>query len=220
MDSAICLECNTPFQRKRQIGRAPKFCSRECYEKNYYRHPDDTRDTPKDAICGLCQTPFVKIKRNQRFCSRECYKKAWPVLNRTKANERQRLHRLNNPEWYVERTPKYTKTYRAKRLSSRPWSYLLQSAKNRAKEKGWEFELTDEWACARWKNKCEITGIEFQTNGRQGPQPYSASVDRKDSSKGYTQENSRFILWGINALKGLGTDADALYIATALVNSK
>lgn len=218
-ETLTCEECRQVFVRKDGRGRKPRFCSRACYEKKYYRHPDDTRDTPKDAICGLCHKPFVKIKRHQRYCCRECYEKAWPKLNRKKHNAIQKQKRIDNPEWFAEREPIYARTYRAKRLSSRPWSYLLQSARNRAKEKGWVFDLSDEWACSRWTGRCEITNIAFQTNGKRGPQPFSASIDRKDSTKGYTQENTRFILWGCNAIKGVGTDDDMWTIAKAIVSS-
>jgi hypothetical protein len=173
----------------------------------------------KFARCDICPNFYTKKKRHQKYCSRDCYAKAWPVNNREKHNMRVRQRRLSQPEWYAQKEPTYSKTYRAKLLSSRPWGYLLISARNRAKEKGWPYELTDNWAKERWTGCCEITGLPFKVNGKKGPHPFSPSVDRKDSSLGYTQENTRFILWGCNAIKGVGSDADMYKIAEALVNT-
>src|ERR1700722_20759489 len=127
-----CEECSEPFVAVRIDKR---FCSRKWYHRERDRHPDDTRDTPKDAICGLCKKPFVKIKRNKRFCSRRCYETAWPKLNREKANAIVRNRRLAQPEWYAEKEPIYTKNHRKKVLSSRPWAYLLTSRRSEAKQK-------------------------------------------------------------------------------------
>ena len=45
----------------------------------------------------------------------------------------------------------------------------------------------------------------------------SISIDRKNSSLGYTKENVRLICWAINAFKGNGTDDEMMVIAEALV---
>lgn len=216
----ICLECKQPFVPKRAIGRQPKYCSRKCYQDQYDRHPDDTRNTPKDAICGVCQKPFVKKKRNQRYCSRAHYEIAWRTLNREKFNARAVARRNRD----VEKSRKYDRelyrTNRPKLLSSRPWAYLFISRKNDARIKNIPFELTHEWAAARWTGKCELTGIEFKLSGRQGPHPFSPSIDKIDRKKGYTKNNSRFVLLGCNTLKGSGTDEDMYFIAEALTNGR
>lgn len=217
-----CLECGRKFSVKRDTGRQPNFCSRKCYQTQYDRHPDDDRNTPKDAICGLedCKTPFVKKKRNQRYCSRACYERAWLTINRDKFNALVRQRRINQPEWYAEREPIYAKRHRAKLLTSRPWAYLMKSRQQEAKNKDLPFDLTHEWACRRWNGSCEITGIVFRVNGKRGPHPFSPSLDRIDPEKGYVQSNCRFILWGCNAIKGVGTDADMYEIAAAITNAR
>lgn len=172
------------------------------------------------GICDVCGSPFVLSKRGQRYCCRDCYKKAWPILNRGKHNARQCQKRADHPDWFREHDKKYYQTYRAKAESSRPWKYLLQSRRLDAKNRGLEYTLTNEWAEARWTGKCELTGIPFlkQRTGR-GPMPFSPSIDRIDQTKGYTQDNSRFLLWGLNALRGNGTDDDMYVIARALVST-
>lgn len=130
---------------------------------------------------------------------------------------RQQQRRLSQPEWYKEREPGYGQKHRAKLLSSRPWAYLLKSRQADAAKRGIAFELTDEWARARWTGRCEITSIAFRINGKRGPSPFSPSIDRIDANKGYAQDNARFVLWGCNALKGVGSDIDMLEIAEAIV---
>lgn len=215
-----CLECGQLFVRKRLVGRGPKYCSRRCYSKSYDRHPDDTKDTPKNAICGRCRTPFVKKKRNQRYCTKACYYGAWIEQHPEVNNARQKKRRQEQPEWYREREPLYYKKYRTKIESSRPWSYLLQSRRVESEKRNWPFELTDEWACARWTGRCEITDLEFQKNAVRGPHPFSPTIDKIVPELGYTQANSRFVIWGVNALKGTGTDADMYFIAEAIVAAK
>ena len=168
--------------------------------------------------CNVCGTSFQPKMKSQRYCSRLCYKRSWQHNhpNEHKAKSRDRRH--SQPEWYREAEPRYYQAYRAKLLRTRPWRYLLVSRRNDAKLKGITFELTDEWARRRWTGQCEITGIEFRINGKRGPFPFSPSLDRIDPQQGYTQNNCRFILWGCNALKGTGTDADMTEIAKAIIN--
>lgn len=45
------------------------------------------------------------------------------------------------------------------------------------------------------KGKCALTGIPFGTG------EFKCSLDRIDSSKGYTKDNIQFLLWGINRMK-------------------
>ena len=174
------------------------------------------------ANCSACNTPFVPYRGRdtQKFCSKECREKTWAVSFRKRRAEIGRERRKENPAWYREHEPQYYKTYRAKLLSIRPWKYLVASRRRDAVQKNLPFDLTDEWAAARWTGKCEITGIAFGLNGKRGPFPFSPSVDRIDAAKGYTQDNCRFVLWGCNAIKGVGTDADMYEIAQAIVSSK
>lgn len=211
-----CLECGKPFERKRPEGRTPKFCSRKCYEKKYYRHPDDTGAEDRNRTCIRCGTPFVQSKRHQRFCSRGCYEGGWQVEHRELHNARQRKKRADDPEWFREHEPKYAKTYRAKSLSKKPWKYLLQSRRLDAEKRGLVFTLTDEWAAERWDNRCEVTGLVFRQNKSRGPWPFSPSIDRINNRKGYTPDNCRFVIWGVNALKGVGTDKDMYTIALVI----
>lgn len=105
---------------------------------------------------------------------------------------------------------------RKKVRSEKPYRGAMYCAKARALKKFIKFDLTEDWAKARWTGKCELTGAPFDVaNGR--PTAFSASLDRIDGSKGYTQDNCRFILWSINRFKSDYDDATMMRIARLLV---
>jgi hypothetical protein len=210
-----CAECGKSYVPS-GVGRPQRFCSRLCYRRNYDRHPADDRNTSRNAICEICKKPFVKNKRHQVYCSRGCYEKAWPILNREAHNLAQRRKRLKQPELFRKRDQIYGQRHRTKLTTAYPWAYLFKSRKAEAKQKGLPFELDNEWAAPLWEQGCAITGLTFQANELRGPWPFSPSIDQIKPGLGYTKENSRFLLWGCNALKGAGTDEDMVFIAKAI----
>lgn len=168
--------------------------------------------------CGVCPNIFVKRMKSQLYCSRDCYVKSWPINNREKAAKRSRDRRQANPEWYRKHEPGYYRTYRGKQIIQKPWRYVFQSRRLDAKKRNLEFTITHEWCAERWTGRCELTGIGFVKNPEgRGPFPFSCTIDRIDPKKGYTPDNSRFILFGCNGLKGSGTDTDMFAIAEALI---
>lgn len=96
-----------------------------------------------------------------------------------------------------------------------PYRNLIQNAKTRAHASGTPFDLNTEWALSRWTGKCELTGIAFMV-GLASVGPFSPSIDRIKPELGYVKDNCRFILMGVNAMKGAGTDEQMLQIASAL----
>jgi hypothetical protein len=147
-----------------------------------------------------------KIKNPERY---RAHQAAWRERSRTVlAAARSR------PE-YKERK----RIARRRRVTEAPWINILSQARVRSKRKGLDYGLSSSWAKARWTGRCEITGAEFRIS-RGAPNPYSPSIDRIDSSKGYTPENCRFILWAINQFKGAHSDAAMLEIARLLVSGQ
>ena len=83
----------------------------------------------------------------------------------------------------------------------------------RAVKKGLAYDLTVDWAEARWTGRCELTDLPFDVTPRgSGPKPFSPSVDRIDCTQGYVIGNCRIIFFGLNAMKGDGTDDEMLLV--------
>ncbi|MBU6232196.1 hypothetical protein KGP36_06135 [Patescibacteria group bacterium] len=137
-----------------------------------------------------------------------------------------RNRRRNNPSY-----PQKTSAYNSKRYSenpekfkkiskeyrrSHPYHGLLNTARRRAEINDLPFSIDDKWLSSVWTGRCALTGLEFKTSDNAHG-PFSPSIDRVIPELGYTPENCRFILFGLNALKGTGTDADMMIIAKALM---
>lgn len=92
-------------------------------------------------------------------------------------------------------------------------SLLVGGARHRAQAKGLPFELDNEWALERLlAGVCEVTGKEFclKPPARGASRNlWSPSIDRVDSSLGYTRENSQMVVTGYNLLKGDCSEDDA-----------
>lgn len=83
--------------------------------------------------------------------------------------------------------------------------YGLKKARHRAKELGREFDLTIDWCLQRIEEQhycCAVSGVPFfhKPKGSSKCNPYAPSIDRIDCSRGYTQDNSRIVLFAVNVM--------------------
>ena len=213
--TGVCIHCGETYQKRRydQV-----LCSRAC--KTLYNNWKWQRMTQQERDRDNW------TRRRRYYENREqvlAAQKAWRSENPDKAKERDHQKYLRNREKILVRSREYhaknphvgRKSSKNQRLNS-PWIMLLTQAKRRAKERDLAFDLTREWAIARWTNHCEITGLPFVL-GTVDHYPRSPSIDRIDSSQGYTQDNCRFILFAVNSLRGKGTDEEMVEIAQAIV---
>lgn len=101
---------------------------------------------------------------------------------------------------------------------------MFRSAKERAKTRGWDFTISRQWLRQKIETGfCEATGLAFANGEYKGAghaDPFSASLDRRDSNKGYTPENCRVILWGLNMALSQWGDHVYAEIATAYLSKK
>jgi hypothetical protein len=96
---------------------------------------------------------------------------------------------------------------------------------SRARAKGLpcEADLVD-WAIATMRAqdyRCALSGVRLRLDalGRgAAPRPYQPSIDRIDSSAGYTRGNIRVICWAVNCLLLTWGDEVALDIARGIVS--
>ena len=77
--------------------------------------------------------------------------------------------------------------------------YICRKAKARAFEKGYSFDLTPEFLMELYTKQngvCYLSGMKLEVSGDG-----MISLDRVDSSKGYTQDNIRLCCLIINSIK-------------------
>lgn len=73
------------------------------------------------------------------------------------------------------------------------------------------------------KGHCAVTGIKFDLrinqNGKRSRSwsPYAPSLDKIDSRKPYTDENTRVVIWQYNVMKGELSDDQVFEICKLIV---
>lgn len=185
--------------------------------------------------CLTCDTPLPPERK--KFC---CHKHAMKWHNsRSPWRERKDRHRKNaarkaayraDPEFWRNKARAWREAnpegarmiaLRAKeRYWADPWIKLIIAAKGRAKARRLPFDLTPEWGQQRWTGFCELTKIPFSPRRDSSSSIFSPSIDRIEPAKGYTQNNCRFVLLGVNGLKHDGTDEAMYFVAAALLSNR
>jgi hypothetical protein len=121
--------------------------------------------------------------------------------------EYQQKRRLNKKE----DIQKYSREYRNKNLQNFKFRLqaLLNASRQRAKEKGLEHTLVKEDLKELFPvdNKCPVYGFDLEWNSG-GFRETSPSIDRIDSTKGYTKDNIQIISWKANRIKGYASVED------------
>jgi hypothetical protein len=121
--------------------------------------------------------------------------------------EYQKVRRENNKESILEYSRKY-QTKKRKDFNYR-LQMLLNASKQRASIKNREHSLTLEDIKELYPEdgKCPVFGFDLEFNSA-GFRETSPSIDRIDSSKGYTRDNIQIISWKANRLKAYATVED------------
>jgi len=156
------------------------------------------------TLCITCHTNKYKFKHK----TKEDYAN-WAKLYRLKENNKE-----------------YERNFRKNYLQSFEGSAgkLLSATRNRAKKKQLEHNLDREWVYEKLKPMiCNVTNIpltlEKYENRKYHANPFNPSIDRIDSSKGYTKDNCRIVCFIYNMAKCDYDDSIVLKMAQALVNS-
>lgn len=146
------------------------------------------------ALCNHCETPLTP--QNQppgRGRCRACYN----LLRRNRYAQRKRA----SIDHFA--TP------------------LLSNARHRGKRYK-HFNLDKKWVKRKLsKGRCEVTGICFEFADKENNVSFfGPSIDRIDSTKGYTKDNCRLVVWGYNRAKGEHTDNEVLMLAYAVLKGR
>lgn len=118
-----------------------------------------------------------------------------------------KYHRIDGRKRYKANPDKYRARFNARSLEDRindPVKVLLKSSKHGAKIRGIEFSLTRESIIV--SENCHCCGFKYDIPNSSGKRSWrTISIDRFDSSKGYTTDNVFTICWRCNHLKSDGT---------------
>jgi hypothetical protein len=107
----------------------------------------------------------------------------------------------------IEKKKKSNKEFRERF----PEKHLVKAAKQRAKNKGWEFNLTHE--DINIPKYCPYLGIELKYLGGDS----SPSLDRIDSSKGYIKGNVQVISTKANTMKSNASKDELITFSKAIL---
>lgn len=95
---------------------------------------------------------------------------------------------------------------------------LLASARARALKQGGTVTIDMQWIMERLQVCC-ISGIPFELAARGRPDARAPSLDRIDAENpNYSPENTRVVLWQVNAALNRFSDRESLPILRALVH--
>lgn len=162
----------------------------------------------KVKTCSRCGQPAELVTHRTicRPCNLE--RKRGVAARALQSSEAQYVNR--------ETTAAYRKTPRGRA------GLLIFFAAKRASDAGREFNLTKENVAQRIeKGYCEVTGLPFDMD--PGPRkhhsnPWAPSLDRKDSSKGYTPDNVQVVVAAYNYAKSEWSEEVLLRLARAIVD--
>lgn len=179
---------------------------RDCSTCRAYKTWDNFHRSPRHKTK---YTSDCKICRNRKYYE-------WKEQNpeRYKAMTARRRPPERSPERRLyERTWKQAAMARPRtRLSA-----MISGAKRRAARDGRAFDLDVTFLLGLWdenRGACALTGIPFDMSvdlERKvgGWRPYAPSIDRIDSSRGYTRDNTRLICNAMNI--ALGNRGEAVF---------
>lgn len=78
----------------------------------------------------------------------------------------------------------------------------LNHIRKRSKDKGMEYNLDMPWFRSKLnKERCEVTGLVLDYTKDPYVNPFYPSIDRVDSSKGYTKDNCKLVCMMFNNAK-------------------
>lgn len=100
----------------------------------------------------------------------------------------------------------------------------IRNARRRAGQKNRDCELTPDLAKRLWDRCagcCELTGIPFDFSHNGGmKRPFAPSIDRVDSTKGYTESNVRVVCTAVNIAMNQWGEGVLTQIAEGLLRSR
>jgi len=169
----------------------------------------------KDKFCNNCSTPLI-ININWK----EYHQKNWINTCTVCINKKNKIEARKKYKKNKEKFISSSKKCQLKLKNNNPKLYkareMRQSAKGRSKKKNLDFNITVEDIYSIMPDYCPILKSKLTYSGNKDKN--SASLDRIDSSKGYTKENIQIISQLANMMKSNSNEEEQLLFANYIFN--
>jgi len=193
-----CPDCKKlqNYSNKYKLSRALKNNSRcdECSRKQ----PSKKRQDLTGNIYGrLMVLSFYEKRGKQQYWKCKCRCGNETIVGHTHLT-RQTIRSCGCSHFYLRDKHPHWTGY--KEISGSMWGQILKSARVR----NLIFELTIEQIWDKFiiqDRKCALSGVELTFNDCQKVRNGTASLDRIDSSKGYTIDNVQWVHKDVNIMK-------------------
>jgi hypothetical protein len=164
----------------------------------------------------------------------EHYKGSWACKECTKAYNREQQQKPEIRTKRLARLKEVRETPEGKAKAERnSWNFyhsnrgraltFLKGIERRSKNRHEKHSVTlDHLQKGLDSGRCAVTSIPFVMGEKcsKGMNPFAPSVDRIDSSKPYSNDNCRIVIWAYNMAKGQMTDDQLYEICLAVVRSR
>jgi len=159
----------------------------------------------RGEIDPITNKVFSHIKGNGK--TQWYSQKAWNKRKEAAKEFIKSEHSVNyQKEWYQknkEKKLKQSNINTLKRLEEFPLKSLLSSIKSGAKLRNILFDIDYDFVINQWdiqKGKCFYSNIDMNLTARK-KEPFQVSIDRIDSNKNYTKDNTVLCCQSINYMK-------------------
>lgn len=176
-------------------------------------------DSNLTRYCPACknQVPLTDyshyIKRGKLSPSGYC-----KSCNKIKCKQYGDARKVKDPNFVAKERERSQKARQSKDYRG----YMTwQRHKRTAEKRGLDFSLTQEFVDQMFVDgdwKCCKTGIAFDLTTGRGIRPFSPSIDRIDSSKGYVENNVQLVCTMYNFAKNAFSESDVYFFAEKLLN--
>ena len=150
---------------------------------------------------------------------RQAYINQWKKNARRKRGLQKQGRKPNTEEQNIaskENRKVWEKTWRKEYFEYKPQKRLLWAAKKRAKEKGLEFNITEDDIII--PEQCPYLKTKFTYNAPRGTDRKNViTLDRIDSSKGYIKGNIEVISHLANTMKSNATQDELINFANTIL---
>lgn len=147
------------------------------------------------------------------------YHNKWRRDARRKRGLQKKGRKENTPEQNeisIENRKEWEKSWKKEYFEYKPQKRLIWAAKKRAKEKGLDFNITEDDIII--PEKCPYLKTKFSYNAPRGSDRRTViTLDRIDSSKGYIKGNIEVISHLANTMKSNATQEELINFAKTIL---